>query len=118
MTPSTLVVGGSAAERERAIVAAVSRAPALPTVALLEGLPDAGADAAHPPQLQTIHIAPGCPCCIGSLTLRVTLNRILRRPPARLYIGLAATPHLPRLRELLRQPPYDALLQWSDDLPL
>lgn len=117
MTPTTLVVGGSAAERERAIAAAVLHQPGLPAVALLEGLPDAR-QAPHPPDLRTIHIAPGCPCCIGSLTLRVTLNRILRRPPARLYIGLAATPHLQRIRELLRQPPYDALLQLNQDLPL
>lgn len=123
MTPTTLVVGGSAASRERAIAAAIASFsdPDLSAVALLEGLPDASGGSAAllaGDRLQIVRIAPGCPCCIGNLTLRVTLNRILRRPPAQLYIGLASTLHLAQIRQFLSQPPYDAWLQLNQDLPV
>jgi G3E family GTPase len=61
-------------------------------------------------------IAPGCLCCTGNLVLRVTLNRLLRRRPERLYIGLAATEHLDQLRSWLQAPPYDQLLELTPDL--
>lgn len=117
MTPTTLVIGGHAAAREAAIAAALD--PALRTAILLEGLPD-GRSAlqaqAESAQVEIVRIAAGCPCCIGNLTLRVHLNRILRRPPARLYIGLASASHLEQIRHFLRQPPYDGLLQLNQDL--
>jgi G3E family GTPase len=119
MTPTTLVIGGHAAAREAAIAAALD--PALHTVILLEGLPD-GRSAlqaqAESARIEIVRIAAGCPCCIGNLTLRVTLNRILRRPPQRLYIGLAGTAHLDPLRQFLHAPPYDSLLQLNQDLAL
>jgi G3E family GTPase len=61
-------------------------------------------------------IAPGCLCCTGNLVLRVTLNRLLRRRPGRLYIGLATTEHLDQLRSWLQAPPYDQLLELTPDL--
>lgn len=48
--------------------------------------------------------------------MRVTLNRLLRRPPARLFIGLANAEHLEDLRAFLRHPPYDTLLTLTKDL--
>ena len=122
MTPVTLVGGGSAAAREAAIAAAIGAAraaePPLPVVALLEGLADGRAEPALAagPHLQIIRIAAGCPCCVGNLTLRVSLNRILRRPPAHLYIGLASAGHLPQIRDFLCQPPYCDLLQLNPEL--
>jgi hypothetical protein len=44
------------------------------------------------------------------LVLRVTLNRILRHPPARLFISLASAGHAGQLRQWLSQAPYDSLL--------
>jgi hypothetical protein len=48
--------------------------------------------------------------------MRVTLNRILRRHPTRLYIGLATSEHLESIRSSLTQPPYDGLLHLTPDL--
>jgi hypothetical protein len=112
VTLTTLVTGGTAAAREAAIMAAIS-APA-DTAVIIEGLPS-GAGPLEPlagdAGLQLARIAPGCPCCTGSLTMRVTLNRILRRKPARLYIGLASASHLDRIQHFLSSPPYTDLLE-------
>lgn len=117
MTLATLVTGFPASAREAAIAALLDSRCS--TALILEGLPD-GTDpfaqfdkVAH---IQIKRIAPGCICCIGNLTMRVTLNRILRHPPARLYLSLAATNHLEEIRHFLTQPPYDALLELTDDL--
>ena len=127
----TLVTGANAAARETAIAAALRAAAAasLPSDAIaliLEGLPSglsqhaAVLDPQHNPVLsQTARIAPGCLCCIGNLTLKVTLNRILRhrpQPPQYLYIGLANATHIDQLRAFLSQPPYDRLLKLSADV--
>ena len=121
-----LVVGASAAAREQAIAALLAIPPA---IASDPGAPGAGADtsrdfsavileglgvAATPletgPGLQVVRIAPGCLCCDGNLVLRVTLNRLLRQRPGRLFLGLASSEHLDQLRSWLAAPPYDQLL--------
>jgi hypothetical protein len=107
---TTLVTGATAALRERAIAQVAIGAD----VVLLEGLPDG-----HPflPEHIEVHrIAPGCLCCTGNLVLRVTLNRLLRRHPERLYIGMASTEHLDQLRSWLSAPPYDQLLALTADM--
>lgn len=106
----TLVTGGTAPLREQAIAAI---APAGAAV-LLEGMPS-GTNYL-PDHVRVERIAPGCLCCTGNLVLRVTLNRILRRHPERLYIGLASTEHLDQLRSWLSAPPYDQLLSLTPDL--
>lgn len=128
MVRVTLVTGASAAAREAAITAAIRPAASAPvpdrTIALiLEGLPSglsqeaAALDPQHNPGLaQAARIAPGCLCCVGNLTLKVTLNRILRHPPQRLYISLASATHIGQLRAFLSSPPYDSLLSLTDDL--
>jgi hypothetical protein len=117
MISATLVTGANAVVREAGIARAID--PALATVVLLEGLATGRAELealAGRAQLQLIRIAPGCPCCSGNLTLRVTLNRILRRPPAQLYISLASSLHLEKIRQFLSAPPYDARLQLNQEL--
>lgn len=114
MTPATLVIGGDAGCREAAIAAVLDST--LPTVVLLEGLPDGRSVLNAGRDLQIIRIAAGCPCCTGNLTLQVTLNRILRRPPSQLYISLAGTRHLEQIRHFLSQPPYQDLLRWNQEL--
>lgn len=117
MTLTTLVTGATASAREAAIASAID--PELPTALILEGLPDGNSrlDALlSSPQFHIARIAPGCLCCTGNLTMRVTLNRMLRRKPARLYIGLANSEHLENIRLFLSQAPYDALLQLAKDL--
>jgi G3E family GTPase len=117
MTLTTLVVGGRAAAREATITAALDTDAR--NAVILEGLPD-GSDGldtlTHLPHLQIARIAPGCMCCTGNLIMRVTLNRMLRHAPARLYIGVAASAHLAQIRRFLTQPPYDTLLTLTDDI--
>ncbi|WP_426194299.1 GTPase [Massilia sp. DWR3-1-1] len=107
---TTLVTGASAAAREQAIAAAAPPGAAI----LLEGMPSG--HTILPDHLGAVRIAPGCLCCSGNLVLRVTLNRIMRRRPARLFIGLASTEHLDQLRSWLLAPPYDQLLALTPDL--
>jgi hypothetical protein len=86
-------------------------APAIPFDAvILEGLGVAATPLETGPGLQVMRIAPGCLCCDGNLVLRVTLNRLLRQRPRRLFIGLASSEHLDQLRSWLAAPPYDQLL--------
>lgn len=111
ITATTLVTGARAGAREAAIAAAID--PRLDTALILEGLPDGAETLAcfdHHAELHIARIAPGCLCCAGNLTMRVTLNRMLRRRPTRLYISLATTTHLIQIQEFLAQAPYDALL--------
>lgn len=106
---TTLVTGATGREREQAIAADLHQNGAL-TAVILEGLPDGQAILTPSPSLLIERIAPGCLCCTGNLVLRVTLNRLLRRAPARLYIGLANAEHLGQLRSWLGNAPYDQLL--------
>ena len=111
-----LVTGASAGARERLIAAQLAFDPPAATCALLlEGLPDGQTILVPSPAVLIERIAPGCLCCTGNLVLRVTLHRLLRRRPERLYIGLATTEHLDRLRSWLQNPPYDQLLELTPD---
>lgn len=117
-TPLTLVSGARAADREAAIGHALR--PHEAVAVILEGLADGNsilADLAEqsPSSLQVLRIAPGCLCCSGNLVLRVTLNRLLRHPPARLFISLADATHIEQLRSWLSASPYDALLALQAD---
>ena len=115
MIHTTLVTGATAAARENAIAAAL--VPGQSTAIILEGMADGNSrlvyDESDPTawQPQVLRIAPGCLCCAGNLVLRVTLNRLLRRPPAQLFISLADATHADRLRAMLATAPYDALLR-------
>jgi G3E family GTPase len=115
---TTLVTGASARERERAIAQILHQNGAFSSVpsagglsaVILEGLPDGQPILQASSTLLIERIAPGCLCCTGNLVLRVTLNRLLRRRPANLVIGVANDGHLDQLRSWLQSPPYDQLL--------
>ena len=110
----TLVTGPTLAARESLIAAQL--APGLRCAVILEGLPT-GATVLYPTQTLDVHrVAQACLCCTGNLVLRVTLNRILRSRPGKLFIGVADTAHLDQLRSWLQQPPYDQLLIVTPDL--
>lgn len=117
MTLVTLVSGGTASVREQVIGDLLD--PGCSTALILEGLPDGSdrlsrfTDISH---FRFFRIAPGCVCCVGNLTLRVTLNRILRHPPARIYLSLATTAHLHEVRQFLTAAPYDQYLQLTQDM--
>jgi hypothetical protein len=117
MTLATLVTGRSASAREAAIAALIDAQCG--TALILEGMPDGSNQFdrfRNIAGIEILRIAPGCVCCTGNLILRVTLNRILRRPPARLYMSLATATHLDKVRQFLTQAPYDALLELTEDL--
>ena len=125
LTPLILVSGANASEREAAIAAALL--PEEATAVILEGLANGNsilADLAEHTSpassfpLQLLRIAPGCLCCSGNLVLRVTLNRLLRHPPARLFISLADATHIEQLRTWLSASPYDVWLALEADLLL
>lgn len=115
MIPTTLVTGASPALREAAIRSAM--APDSRAAIILEGIPDVNSGLNNDtPHLQIARIAPGCLCCTGNLTMRVTLNRLLRGKPEQLYIGMATASHIEQLRAFLSAPPYDNLLTLTKDL--
>lgn len=138
---TTLVTGASASAREQAISALLdlpdahhaarpAGAPAnsssssspgasslrLDSAVILEGMAASSTPLVSTPSLQVVRIAPGCLCCDGNLVLRVTLNRLLRQRPRRLYIGLARSEHLDQLRSWLQDAPYDQLLALNPDI--
>jgi hypothetical protein len=121
--PTWLVTGPGAGAREKAIAGLLQTGGA--SVIILEGLSDGGSALAfdpadgpipYDPVPQVLRIAPGCLHCSGNLVLRVTLNRVLRRPPARLYISLASAEHLDLLRSWLSEAPYGELLDLQADI--
>jgi hypothetical protein len=123
---TTLVTGASAQAREAAIAAALlhpsvdpaadPHRPAM-TAIILEGLASGSSPLdALSDGVQPVRIAPGCLCCTGNLVLRVTLNRLLRQRPERLFIGVARGEHLDQLRSWLQFEPYDQLLRLTDDI--
>lgn len=144
MIPATLVTGTSPARREAAIAAAIAarlampssqcpdtvseidvtdRPVAKPVAVLLEGFPTGKQDtlltaliSSWP--LRLVRIAAGCLCCTGNLTMRVTLNRLLREQPpaAHLFIAMDAADHLPALRTMLETAPYSNWLALTADL--
>jgi hypothetical protein len=117
----TLVTGATARAREAAIAeqlhhdGAESPHSGVEAV-ILEGLADAQSQLLPSPSLLISRIAAGCLCCAGNLVLRVTLNRLLRQRPQRLFIGVARGEHLDQLRSWLQNPPYDQLLELTPDL--
>jgi hypothetical protein len=115
-TLTTLVIGDTAAARENAILAALAEDAAGNVALILEGLPAGVISKDTLPALTVAHIAPGCVCCTGNLTMRVTLNRALRQSPQRLYIALATAMHLEAIRAFLTAEPYDKLLVLTQDL--
>lgn len=116
-TQCTLVLGRTAAARETAIAAALQDDES--TAVLLEGLPDGqtrlpGGDTIA--GLAIVRIAPGCICCSGNLPMRVHLNRVLRKKPQRMFMGIASADHLAEIRRFLSASPYDKLLHLTKDV--
>ena len=120
MTLAHLVCGSSARQRDATIARAIALLPPEESVAcIVEGLADADSplqQLADNPQYRLNRIAPGCPCCVGNLVMRVTLNRLLRPAPSHLFVSIADSAHREQIENFLRSPPYDAYLILQDDL--
>ena len=111
---ATLVTGATPAAREALIAASLP--PGQRCAVILEGLPDGRTILSSSSSLALHRVAPACLCCTGNLVLRVTLNRILRLRPERIFVGVASVDHLDQLRSWLQNPPYDQLLELTPDL--
>ncbi len=117
MTWLTLVHGGSGAAREAAIAAEVDRSQT--SAAILEGIASGSSalnSLAESSVMKLIRVAPGCPCCSGNLTMRITLNRVLREKPARLFLSLANAEHKAKVREFLQEAQYREHLELGPEL--
>jgi len=113
--PLTIVSGADYAQREAVIAKASAaflsaHASDSRVAVILEGLPSGDLLLHASDQLSVQRIAPGCFCCIGNLTMRVTLNRVLRQKIQHLYLSVTSTEHLQQIRQTLQQAPYDQLL--------
>lgn len=116
MTKTQLVYGLNSIARENKI--ATMLIPNSDTAVIIEGIANGNSKLEKIDQevnLTIYRIAPGCPCCTGSLTMRVTLNRLLRKPPHYLYISLASNEHLTSIREFLQAPQYKNLLTLQEE---
>lgn len=116
MTLMTLVHGGNHRDREKAIADSAAHPGA---GVIIEGLPDGSGlleTLAASGHLQLQRIAPGCPCCTGNLTVRVTLNRMLRQAPQHIYLGIADAVHLPAIREFLQDEQYQDRLTLGPEI--
>jgi G3E family GTPase len=115
-TGLTLVSGGRASTREDYIHGAVVPGAAV----IIEGLADASSALAEvdPAAVTVVRIAPGCLCCTGNLVLRVTLNRLLRRAPAHIFISMADASHVGQLKDWLTSASYQPLLALAPDVVL
>jgi G3E family GTPase len=115
ITQTTLVIGTQVDAREAAIAKIVDLRKR--TAIIVEGLP-AGTDVfdrfIDHPNVELVRIAPGCLCCTGNLTMRVSLHRILRHHPDQLYISLATASHLAEIQRFLSDPPYSNLLALTE----
>jgi hypothetical protein len=109
-----LIAGGSYLDREKLITTAYEAylSPLKPLSAvILEGIPTGNSLLDSFPQLLIERVASGCFCCIGQLVMKVTLNRILRKHPLFVYIGISDSQHLINLQDVLYQPPYKNWLE-------
>jgi G3E family GTPase len=116
MTKTHLVYGRNSIARENAIAAML--VPNSPSAVIIEGIANGTSKLEEINQATNLaihRIAPGCPCCTGSLTMRVTLNRLLRKSPEYLYISLASNEHLTSIREFLQAPQYKDLLTLQEE---
>jgi len=83
---------------------------------LLEGQPAGSAPEISSAAGRQVHVlAPGCLCCIGNLTLRVSLARVLRHEaPRHLIIAIADARHQARMLAMLHAAPWDGWLHFPE----
>ena len=116
MIKTRLIYGLTSIERENKIAAMLT--PNSMNAVIIEGVANGHSKLGEIDQNDNLiiqRIAPGCPCCIGNLTMRVTLNRLLRKSPHHLYISLASNEHLPTIREFLQTAQYKDLLTLQEE---
>ena len=117
MIELTLVHGSRSVEREQAIASRLNKS--LKNIIIAEGVADGSGTLEYLAEqkiIELVRIAPACPCCTGNLTMRVTLNRILRQSPEAIYLSLSSNAHLSGIRGFLQHPQYVQLLRLTEDI--
>jgi hypothetical protein len=114
LIPTTIVAGSTAQAREDWIGQDLDAAGKPAAALLLEGLPTGSSPLDEMSQLTIRRTSPGCLCCAGNLVMKVTLDRLLRARPPRLYLGVAPGTHLQALATMLTAPPYSDWLQLKE----
>jgi G3E family GTPase len=109
--PAVIVTAGTHASQAAAIEALLDARPASERWAVLAASRVMAGDTV--PAIASragvvVHEAPfGCACCIGNVTFRVTLTRLLRESrPARLIVQLAPEDHAERAIAALGMDPW------------
>jgi len=101
----TYIVAGSPGPRRAMLLAdLLSKIPPDESVScIIEGAPSDGTAEIGVGPTGYVHVlAPGCPCCNGNLTLRVTLARVLRlEAPRNLIIAIIDERHQESLASTL-----------------
>jgi hypothetical protein len=105
-----IIAGGSYVQREQQIATAIEQDRDQFVAVILEGLPNGSPLIQSDKQLMIERIAPGCFCCVGQLVLQVSLNRVIRKKPHKLYIGMHDAQHVVLLYQRLSKLPYQTLL--------
>jgi hypothetical protein len=99
-TVALIVHGAGLGDRLRLIERLATDVPAGDAITVMLTSPRIAAvlPGLHLPPRAVVHAASGgCPCCIGRVTLQVTLVKLLRESrPRRLFIELAGNDHLRR----------------------
>jgi G3E family GTPase len=102
--PTVVVTGARGAGKTTWLAHALDARPAAERRAVL--LTEVGAASLDPRRNVTVAAAePGCICCVGQVSLRIALTRLLRESmPARLYLELGEPAHLGASLRTLRNP--------------
>jgi G3E family GTPase len=102
--PTLVVTGARGAGKTRLIGRLLDERPPGETwAALIEDRGTARIDASEGRAI--VRLDSGCPCCVGQVSLRVALTRLLRTArPARLFVELDAASHAEAVLRLLAGP--------------
>jgi len=114
--PTTLVIGASATERERAIAVAMADDPdseLIKSAILLEGLSDGKPMLLTQDNCIVIRIAAGCLCCSNNMIMRTYLNRLIQQKPQQLFLSLSNHLHLERIKDAISSGGYENVLEFS-----
>jgi len=119
--PTTLVIGASATERERAIAKALADNPdfgLIKSAILLEGLADGRPVLVTQENCIVVRIAAGCLCCSNSMIMRTYLNRLIQQKPQQLFLSLSNHAHLDQIMDSISSGGYEKILEFRRLLDL
>jgi len=102
--PTVVLTGARGAGKTTLLAALLAARPAAERRAVL--LAERGAAVLAPlAHVTVVEAEPGCACCVGQVSLRVALTRLLREArPERLFVELTEPAHLARALQVFASP--------------